>query len=82
MSRLESLATLPKIAAVAGSSVAAAATTGAYEATVASVHWMQIVVWVCSAFGGLAAGVLACINGYASLQRILARRRRGRKTLA
>jgi hypothetical protein len=77
MSRLESLATLPKVLATAASSAAGAAATGAYElATAPEVHWMQKLVWVCTAFGGLAAGVLAMINAWTALHRYLANRRR------
>lgn len=77
MSRLESLATLPKVIATAASSAAGAAATGAYQlATAPEIHWMQKLVWVCTAFGGLAAGALAAINAWTALQRYLTNRRR------
>jgi hypothetical protein len=74
MSRLESIASAPKLVAAAAGSITGAAATGAYET--APTHPMQIVVWICTAFGGLAAGVLAAINAWTALQRYLTNRRR------
>lgn len=77
MSRLETIASLPKVVAGAAGSVGVAAASGAYQpAPTPEVHWMQVLVWGCTAFGGLAAGVLAAINGFVAVQRILANRRR------
>lgn len=74
MSRLESLATLPKVIFAAAGSITGAAATGAYQAV--PTHPMQVLVWICTAFGGLAAGVLAMINAWTALQRYLTNRRR------
>ncbi len=80
MSRLESLATLPKLIFATATTATSAVISGATEAMRSpDVHWGQVLVWVCTAGAGLGTLGLAAVRGYIELNKFIVSRRRAAK---
>lgn len=80
MSRLESIASLPKLATATVATATSALASGAAKVSgVPDVHWGQVLVWICTAAAGLGTLGLAAVRGYIELSKHIHARRRAAK---
>lgn len=80
MSRLESLASLPKLVLATATTATSAIVSGATEAVRSpEVHWGQVLVWICTAAAGLGTLALAAARTYIELSKFIQARRRAAK---
>lgn len=79
MSRLESLATLPKLVVATAGTATSAIASGATQLALPEVHWAQLSVWICTALAGLGTMGLAGVRGYIELSKFITSRRRAAK---
>lgn len=70
MKLIESLATFPKLAIASVATLLGAQTTSVLPA---EVHWLQLTVWACTAFGGFLTGILGGVGIWYKIKRYNAR---------